>query len=206
MKLSQPDILKLRIPIILLGLALMLATALVWITETNKLQTQNRLKDQRNVLLQAEQRYQTSGQEKDTIIKYLPEYQHLIDIGFIGQEKRLEWVDSLRRIHKDNKLFNIDYSINPQEVYITTLISNLGTFVLNRSVMKIEMNMLHEGDLLTLIENLIADQASPFIVRDCELTRTGAPKLNTFAPNMLSKCEIDWLTLREPTRTEAIGQ
>jgi hypothetical protein len=206
MKLSQQDILKLRVPVILLGVVLILMTLLIWLTERHKLEVQARLKTQKNALLQAEQRYQTSGQERDTIIKYLPEYQRLIEIGFIGQEKRLEWVDSLRRVHKDNKLFNIDYSIDPQAGYSTNIVPNLGTFILNRSVMKIEMHMLHEGDLLTLIEQLIAERNSPFIVRDCELTSLGVVKQNTFVPNMLAKCEIDWLTLHEPSRADVTSQ
>jgi hypothetical protein len=65
-------------------------------------------------------------------------------------------------------------------------------------VMKLELSMLHEGDLLMLVDQLRAEQGSPFILRDCELTRVTAAKSNSFVPNMLGKCEIDWLTLREP--------
>jgi hypothetical protein len=177
---------------------------LVWWSEYHKLETKNRLQIQKEQLMQAEQRFRTSGQEKETIIKYLPEYQRLIDIGFIGQEKRLEWVDGLRRIHKDRKLFNISYSINPQETYTIGILPNLGGFTLNRSVMKLELSMLHEGDLVTLVDELRAEQGSPFIVRDCEITRIAAAKPNSFAPNMLGKCEIDWLTLREPVKLGAL--
>lgn len=198
MKLSQQDILKLKIPAIVLIVVVVLMALLIWGSEYRKLDTQKRLQMQKTQLMQAEQRFRTSGQEKDTIIQYLPEYQRLIDIGFIGQEKRLEWVDGLRRIHKDQKLFNISYSINPQEAYTIGILPNLGDFTLNRSVMKLELNMLHEGDLITLVEKLRAEQGSTFIVRDCELTRVTAAKPNTFVPNMLGKCELDWLTLREP--------
>jgi hypothetical protein len=204
MKLSQQDILKLKVPTIVLIVVVVLMALLVWWSEYHKLETKNRLQIQKEQLMQAEQRFRTSGQEKETIIKYLPEYQRLIDIGFIGQEKRLEWVDGLRRIHKDRKLFNISYSINPQETYTIGILPNLGGFTLNRSVMKLELSMLHEGDLVTLIDELRAGQGSPFIVRDCEITRIAAAKPNSFAPNMLGKCEIDWLTLREPVKLGAL--
>lgn len=204
MKLSQQDILKLRIPAVILGVVLILMVVLVWLTESHKQDTARKLQIQKEQLIQAEQKFRTSGQEKETIIKYLPEYQHLIDIGFIGQEKRLEWVDSLRRIHKDRKLFNISYSINPQEAYKTSLVPNLGAFTLNRSMMKLELSMLHEGDLLTLVELLAKEQGSPFILSDCELTRIAVVNPNSFAPNMLGLCEIDWLTLREPVRVGAL--
>lgn len=205
MKLSPQDILKLKIPTIILIAIVVLVALLGWWSEYHKLETKTRLQIQKEQLMQAEQRFRTSGQEKETIIKYLPEYQRLIDIGFIGQEKRLEWVDGLRRIHKDRKLFNISYSINPQETYTTGLLPNLGGFILNRSVMKLELSMLHEGDLVTLVDDLRAEQGSPFIVRDCEVTRIAAAKPNTFVPNMLGKCEIDWLTLREPVKLGALS-
>jgi hypothetical protein len=176
---------------------------LVWLTEKHKLDTRQRLQMQQQQLLQAQQRLRTSGQEKETIIKYLPQYQHLIDIGFIGQEKRLEWVDGLRKIHKDRKLFNISYSINPQEPYTVGFLPNLGRFTLNRSLMKLELSMLHEGDLILLVDELRTAQASPFIVRSCELTRITGAKSNNFVPNMLGECEIDWLTLREPVNAGA---
>ena len=201
MKLSPQDVLKLRIPAIVLGVVIVLVGVAGWFTENHKLDAQQRLQSQQQLLLQAEQRLRTSGQEKETIIKYLPEYQRLIEIGFIGQEKRLEWVDGLRRIHKEHKLFNISYSINPQEPYSLAILPNLGAFALNRSVMKVELNMLHEGDLLTLIEGLRADQPSPFILRRCEITRLTSANPNSFVPNMLAACELDWLTLREPVTT-----
>lgn len=206
MKLSPQDILKLRTPVIVFGAVLILMILLVWLTENHKLDSQNRLQSQKNQLSQAEQRYRTSGQEKETINKYLPEYQHLIEAGFIGQEKRLEWVDGLRRIHKDHKLFNITYSISPQEGYKANFIPALGEFTLNRSLMKLELSMLHEGDLLTLVELLATELRSPFILRDCELTRISNAKPDAFVPNMLGKCEIDWLTLHEPARPEAVTQ
>lgn len=202
MKLSPQDIDKLKIPTIILVVVVLLMVLAGWWSEQHKLAIRDRLQQQKQQLMQAEQRFRTSGQEKETIIKYLPEYQRLIDTGFIGQEKRLEWVDGLRRIHKDFKLFNINYSISPQENYKLGIISNLGDFTLNRSVMKVELNMLHEGDLITLVDQLRSEQASPFILRDCELTRIVAVKPNSFVPNMLGKCEIDWLTLREPAQTE----
>lgn len=201
MKLTPEDLQKLRLPAIILVVVVVAMALLVWLTEQYKIDAGGRLQIQQQKLAQAGQRFRTSGEEKQTIIKYLPEYQRLIDIGFIGQEKRLEWVDGLRRIHKANKLFNISYTIAPQEPYKLGMLPNLGQFTLNRSVMKLELNMLHEGDLLTLMEQLRTEQGSPFIMRDCELTRVGTAKADSFVPNMLAKCEIDWLTLREPVTT-----
>src|SRR5690606_21902331 len=141
---------------------------------------------------------QSSGQEKETIINYLPLYRELIQDGFIGEERRLEWVDGLRNIHQQNKLFGINYTISTQEEYKPAFALNVGPFSLQRSVMKLELAMLHEGDLLTLLDALDAQQTTPFIVRDCEITRLNEAISNNLVPNLRANCELDWLTIREP--------
>ena len=131
-------------------------------------------------------------------------YQRLIANGFIGEERRIEWVDTLRNIHQQNKLFTINYSIGTQEEYKPAFTLNAGPFTLHRSLMKLELAMLHEGDLLTLLQSLSAQQTAPFILRQCEIKRVGEIKTSALTPNMLSTCELDWLTIREPQVEGAI--
>lgn len=198
MNLTKQDWAKLRFPLIFLGLALILVTLFVAYVDNRKTEALQARDIQQGKLNQARQRFQTSGIEKETIIKYLPMYQELIDDGFIGEERRIEWVDSLRNIHQENKLFGINYSIATQEEYKPAFALNVGPFSLHRSVMKLELAMLHEGDLLTLVRALDEDQTTPFILRDCEITRTGSAISSSLTPNMRANCELDWLTIREP--------
>jgi len=198
MNLSRQDWNKLRYPVIFLGIALIFAALLVGYADKRQSETRQEMELQERQLSQARQRYQSSGQEKETIIKYLPLYQQLIRDGFIGEERRLEWVDSLRNIHQQNKLFGINYTISTQEEYKPTFALNVGPFSLHRSIMKLELSMLHEGDLLTLLNALDAQQTTPFIVRDCEITRLNEAISNNLVPNLRANCELDWLTIREP--------
>lgn len=61
--------------------------------------------------------------------------------------------------------------------------------------------MLHELDMLTLIDALDTGQTTPYILRDCEITRQNATIANVLAPNMLATCAFDWLTIHEPETT-----
>ncbi len=198
MKLTRQDWRLLRIPIIGLGLAIILMTLLVSYVESHAVLARQALQTQQSQLLQARQRYQTSGQEKEVIAKYLPVYQKLIADGFIGEERRIEWVDSLRTIHQQDRLFGINYSIATQEDYKPGFALNTGNFSLHRSIMKLELAMLHEGDILSLLQSLDAQQTAPFILRQCEIKRLGEVKATTLTPNMQANCELDWLTIREP--------
>ena len=198
MKLNPQDWRKLRNPLIGLGMALVLIALLLSYSGQLKQQAYILLQSQQNQLNQAHQHYQTSGMEKDTIFKYLPLYQQLITRGFIGEERRIEWVDDLRTIHQQNKLFGINYSIGAQEQYKPDFTLNTGPFTLHRSTMKIELSMLHEGDLLTMIDALLARDATPFMLRECVITRLTDFAKNKLAPNLLADCELDWITICEP--------
>jgi hypothetical protein len=205
MSLTQQDWRKLRYPIVGLGAALVLVGLLVSFADQYRTKNEVALQTQQNLLNQARQQFQSSGLEKETIIQYLPEYNDLLAKGFIGEERRIEWIETLRQIHAQHKLFSIDYSIGLQESYKPSFLPNLGSFVLHRSVMKVKLDMLHEGDILALIDGL-HEQTTPFIVRDCEISRPVGAQVNSkdVAANMQANCEIDWLTLRDPQLSDAI--
>ncbi len=204
MSLSPQDWRKLRYPIIGLGAALVLVGLLVSFADQYRLENETALQTQQNLLNQARQKLQSSGLEKDTIMQYLPAYNALLASGFIGEERRIEWIEALRQIHAQYKLFSIDYSIGLQESFKPSFLPNLGNFRLNRSVMSLKLDMLHEGDLLVLLDGL-HEQTTPFIVRDCEIKRPIGAMVNikNAAANMQANCEIDWLTLRDPQLTNA---
>ena len=204
MSLNPQDWRKLRYPIIGLGAALVLVGLLVSFADQYRKENETALQTQQNLLNQARQKLQSSGLEKDTIMQYLPAYNELLASGFIGEERRIEWIEALRQIHAQHKLFSIDYSIGLQENYKPSFLPNLGNFRLNRSVMSLKLDMLHEGDILVLLDGM-REQSNPFIVRDCEIQRPigAAVYAKNVVSNMQATCEIDWLTLRDPQLTNA---
>ena len=200
MKLDPQDWRKLQTPLIVLGVVVIVVALLIVFAENYRASQEQALQTQQNLLNAARQRYQSSGMEKDTITEYLPQYQALINKGFVGEERRIEWVDELRAQHKMHKLFGIKYSISQQQDYKPTFAPSLGGFVMHRSVMKLDLDMLHEGDILQLTESLSVKNTTPFMLRDCEVTRLngGGQLSKQLIANLHAACEIDWLTLREP--------
>lgn len=198
MQITKQDFKRLRLSFGFFLLVMISLSIFLYKVELQKIETAKEVIKQQQLLTAAVQRYQDSGQEKANIIKYLPQYQALINEGAIGEERRIDWVDKLRTIHRDNKLFSIKYEIGAQENYTPNFNLNVGLFKLQRSVMKIELAMLHEGDLITLLDALIHQQNAPFMIRTCEIQRI-TPNIGTsLVPNMQSKCELDWMTIHDP--------
>lgn len=200
MKLDKQDWRKLQTPLVILGVVVIGIVLLFALADSYTSSQSLALQTQQNQLNAARQRYQSSGAEKEMITEYLPQYQALINKGFVGEEKRIEWVEALRSQHKALKLFDIKYSISQQSDYKPIFAPNLGRFVLHRSTMKFDLDMLHEGDILQLTESLSTNEAAPFMLRDCEITRlnSGSALSNQLIANLHAQCEMDWLTLREP--------
>jgi hypothetical protein len=198
--LTAQDWKKIQTPIAVLALVIAIMIGVVVFAKQYSTGQEQALLAQQSQLNSARQRFQSSGMEKDTIIQYLPQYQALINKGFIGEERRIEWVDELRAQHKLHKLFGIKYSISQQEAFKPAFAPNLGGFTMHRSVMKIDLDMLHEGDILQLTESLNAKNTSPFILRDCEITRLGSTGhlSSQLVANLHAQCELDWITLHEP--------
>ncbi|HQR50354.1 MAG TPA: hypothetical protein PKW44_01805 [Methylophilaceae bacterium] len=201
MKLNAKDWQTLQPPLLALAAVLLVVFLLNWYTIRQQDLAFQAMQAQQSQLEQARRHYQESGAEKEAIIKYLPHYQDLIDRGFVGEERRIEWIDHLRNVNQQYKLFGITYSIGSQEKYKPSFSLNSGPFELHRSAMKIESALLHEGDLLTIINAMSAANQAPFTLRDCTITRIATAARNKFLPNLNASCEIDWLTITEPQKT-----
>lgn len=199
MMLTQTDWRKLRLPIIGLGLSFIFVGLVVSFADQYHNRKDIALREAQTQYNKARQKFESSGLEKETIIRYLPQYNDLIAAGFIGEERRIEWIERLREIHGEYSLFSIDYNIEQQEQYTPSFVSNVGSHVINRSVMHLNLNMLHEGDIINLLEEL-HKQTPPFMVRECEIKRPIGAAINTknIADNLKASCQLDWITLRDP--------
>ena len=200
MKLTQHDWKILQLPLVALGVVAILSLLLLTYTGQQQTQATQAMEAQQRQLDQARNRFQTSGAEKDMIAHYTPLYLNLVRRGFIGEERRIEWIDDLRTINQQYKLFGINYSIGAQETYKPPFNLATGSFTLHRSVMKLETPLLHEGDLLTIISALASREHAPFMLRDCVISRNGTAIRTKFVPNLNAGCELDWLSVTEPPR------
>ncbi len=201
-KLNKQDWQKLHRPLVTFILVLAVVVGLLCWVNIQMTHAEQMLQIQKNQLQQARSKFQASGLEKQIIIEALPQYQQLINRGFVGEEQRSAWTDALSQTRQQYKLFNIDYKIGPQEVYLPDFLPDLGGLILQRSVMTLDFLMLHEADMQSVIYGLQRYQTTPFMLRDCTMTRLNSAlelstAVNALTPNLQTKCTLDWLTLRE---------
>lgn len=139
-----------------------------------------------------------SGEEKETIVRYLGQYQYLQQIGFAGDEQRISWLDGLRLANQQTRLFGVDYQIGAQQPYPYAAELDPGPLTLHQSVMKINLKLLHEDDLMRFLGTLAQQGAGVFSVNQCVMERIDAGDILRNQPNLRAECELAWITLRPP--------
>jgi hypothetical protein len=155
---------------------------------------------QQRALGAARTRFQGAGQERELLTRYVPEYRALADFGFIGAEQRANWIDGLRNAGEATRLPGVLYQIGAQAPYPMPAQQQAA---LTQSTMKIELRLLHEGDLMRFLRALAAERAGVFTVNECTLERTGAGGSAgggalSLEPGLRAQCELAWISAAKP--------
>jgi hypothetical protein len=198
MKLGASDLKRLRLPLAAF-VVLALAGAACYFAADDYLQETKKLAAATTAQRSEVQTKLASANEEEREIKAnLQQYQALAARGIIGEEKRLDWVDTITAIKNERHLFNIGYSIEPQKPLDYPGFAPGGVnFMVSR--VKIEIQLLHEEDLLNFIDDLAKRGRSYLAVRSCDVKRidrgsSGAG--TTLAPRLQASCGFDLITIR----------
>ena len=206
--ITRDDFQALRIPLIAFGATVIVSIALVVISGS-VLDGAERTRAQREAALRdARARIANAGVEKEMIGRYLAGYQQLARAGFVGEEQRINWLDSLRLANEEARIFGVEYDIGAQKPYVYSSEFNTGQLALQESVMHLKFRLLHEEDLPRFFNALTRYGGGLFTVDQCHMRRLRAaepvPGFNMQA-NLAAECDLRWLTVKPPAPPEKKG-
>lgn len=137
------------------------------------------------------------AEEERDIRNNLVVYQRMVDAGIVGEKNRLDLIDGIAAIKTARKLFDIRYQIEPQKPLDYPGIARTPglDFVVSR--VQLDMQLLHEEDLLRFIRDLTARGQYHLAVRSCSLGRHDRSPASAFAPNVQARCTLDLINLVE---------
>lgn len=128
-------------------------------------------------------------------------YNRLVERGVIGDERRLDWVDAIAAIKASRKLFDVKYAIEPQRPLDLAGVKGAGDVAFLASRMRLELLMLHEGDLFVFLNDLERNLSAYVLVRSCAIQRTDKTGAERGAgPQLKADCNIDLVTVRDKQR------
>jgi len=204
MKPNFIDWRQIRGTLILLVLAMLICGSLIGGSLYFKGQMDQEFKRNNAIFQSNSKRYLAVDEEEKTIREFYPEFVDLYNYGEIGQERRLDWIETLRRAGVDIKLPSLSYSIESQKAFIPNFVINMGRYRLFKSDMSLKMQLLHEGDLFNLLNELDSSAKGLYRVSNCKLNNNVKGKLtdDPDAANVTADCLLEWFTLKLADGTE----
>lgn len=198
MKFSTKDIPHIRGLLVTAILTLILGTIAVYVSDEmlNEAQQSKITADQE--WSDAARKLERTKNEQEDLQGYYHQYQNLVEQNIIGEEKRLDWIESIERIRNRLNIFSVKYKLDPQET-LDVMGTDLpgSNFDLRRSNMTLGLSLLHEGQLLNFIDALSEEAKGMYLLDSCVLTRNDLMRKLKFTPNLEAECTLGWITLYE---------
>ncbi|MGI9205890.1 MAG: hypothetical protein ACR2Q3_17880 [Woeseiaceae bacterium] len=125
--------------------------------------------------------------------RYHRRYRELQELGFVGHERRLDWIETIRAAAKSLDLPNVAYSLEPQLEVIRPVASASpnAEIQIYLSRLELELGLVHELDLLRFFDRLEQEAPGLMQVDQCELIRQpGAARKLSADTNIAANCSM----------------
>jgi hypothetical protein len=138
------------------------------------------------------------AEEEREVKEKLDIYARLKQLNVIGEERRLEWADTITRIRAQRELLDVRYRVEKQRL-LTSAAGKPANVDFFASAMKVDLALLHEEDLLRFLGDLRASGNAYYSVKRCVLSRTGQAVSGAavMTPRLQAQCEIDLVTVMD---------
>lgn len=134
-------------------------------------------------------------EDKENMAIYADEYGKLMARKVVGDEQRLDWIEGLEKLRKQNLVADFKYSIAPQKTYAPQPAIASGNFDIRYSEMKLNFDLLHEEQLLNFLTALRIQNVGWYQLDGCTLKRSenADPAIQT---QLKAECTGGWITLK----------
>jgi len=134
--------------------------------------------------------------------EYLDDYRALQIRGYAGPPRRLQWIETLRKIGEDNGIPDIEFTLEGSELIQQNVDPYWQAEVPIRATnMKITMLLSHEGDLYQILQGLQDKAPGLFNVQSCNLRWLKDLNEDVALTRLRGSCELRWYTASDVTQT-----
>jgi hypothetical protein len=185
-------------PAMILAAVAVICSALWWTSDRYKNARVTALQHARSDLNMARDEYRLAVEADGILRTSHQRYRQLEQRGFVGDEPRLLWVESLRTSGREHHLYNLQYSLRQRQAVQLGEFEGAEHYQLYVSRMQLQLDLAHEVDLLRYFSNLDSQRPAVYQLRSCTLK----PLLsdNDIAlnkANVNATCELLWYTVKD---------
>ncbi|GAB2888802.1 hypothetical protein GCM10027046_16590 [Uliginosibacterium flavum] len=201
--LAQKSARQLSLSVLVAVVLIALGGGLLWASQQQLKHAQREHDSARSAAQALHQRYQKAQADEPTIRQTIARFDQLHQQGLIGAENRLDWANALRNIGQTRRLGKLEFSLAPQRELAK--LDAAGQFASKASQMKLSLQLLHEGDLLRVLDDLRNISGAIVQPRKCSLSEL-AGAADQGNARLAAECELDWITVQAPAATANLKQ
>ena len=205
MKTEYLDWSILRVPAIIFAIALLVGIAIVGGSYYYMQSMEREFTRSQSVFRSISSQYLQVDEEEDMIRSYYPDFVELYREGLLGKERRLDWIETLQSVSETLEIPSLRYEISSQEAVPGEFPIDTGRYQIYKSVMEINMDMLHEADLIRFLDRIDIAAEGLFSVSDCSMTRKSRGiDLQSEQPNVTAECHLSWYSIKPADGSEIV--
>jgi len=191
MTFSQSDLPYIKWSLLTFLLTLTIGGSAVFISRNYALNAQGAKRTAQQQLNEARTKLNAARDDQENMATYTKEYSAIQRREIIGDEQRLNLIEELETLHRRNRVLDFKYAIAPQQTYKPAPALDSGNFDLRLSPMTLQIELLHEGQLINFFDSLRRDINGWFILDRCALERVSGS-----TAQLKADCAGGWLTLK----------
>lgn len=189
-------------PALALLLTALVGAAALWTSEAYKTLRETRLQQARTALSAAREDYRQAVEAGDILRTSQQHYRQLRQRGFVGDEQRLMWIESLRSTGRKHHLYNLQYNLHQRQTLQLADVENSEHYQLYVSPMQLQLELTHEVDLLRYFADLDRDRPGLYQLRGCSLSSMlVAGEISLDKANVKASCDLAWYTVQPNSET-----
>lgn len=204
MTFSKADLPHLKWSLLVFLFSLAVSVTAVVLSENFVSHAQADYQTAQRQLGEARSRLAAAEDDRANMSTYAREYATLLDRKIIGGDKRLDWIEGLEAIQRQNSTPQFTYTIAPQQPYTPVPPLDSGNFSLFLSGMSLQLELLHEEQLITFFEALRTKINGRFLLDNCKMERSSSTSIGTVSsdsppetiPQLKAECSGGWLTIK----------
>jgi len=197
-RIDRADFKRMRLPVALAVLLIGLGAGFVAVSESWLADAKVARGAAAKSSEEAQKKVAQVSEEEREIKENMVWYARMSSRGMVDQENRLDLIDSIAKIKAARKLFEIRYTIDSQKPLAYPGMTPAGALDLAASRMRLEMQLLHEEDLLKFLSDLEAAALSQVSIRHCTIDRLerNGVQASSASPRLSSICEVDLVVVK----------
>ena len=191
MTFSQDDLPQIKWSLLTFLLILTIGGGAVFFSQKYANDAHNAKRAAQQQLTEMRNKLNAARDDQENMSTYTKEYSAIQRREIIGEEQRLNLIEGLEALRKRNRVVDFKYAIAPQQPYKPAPALDSGNFDLKLSPMTMQIQLLHEGQLINLFDSLRREMNGWFILEKCTLERNPGA-----TAQLKADCAGGWLTLK----------